>query len=142
MRFVNVYGTVEDLEVQQPTIPTTVLVYNGTHLVWESGDGDARLVVLSSRPITFKPYKNQTYREGQFVNGSRVVYRGSGNSVEIYLEPGRLYYAQAFEFNGRASTEVYTVGVQSPIIPPTDISYLLQENGDFLLQENGFKILV
>src|SRR5512138_2907151 len=144
MRFVNVYGVTEDLEQQGPTVQGAFLSYNGISLTWDRGIGDGCIVIISGLPITFKPFRNTTYRKNQLLGGQqKVAYRGTGNSVEIYLIPGRLYYAQVFEFNGRASSEVYNItGDQESILTPTDFGFMLQENGDFVLQENGFKIIV
>ena len=140
MRFVNVFGEIEDLKVQPPTAQASNISYDGSSLSWTRGDGEYCLVVISAKRIRFQPFKNKTYPLNSFVDkNTRVIFRGDGNSVTINLMPGILYFVKVFEFNGKASTERYDLGTDTPIIPPVGTVWQWY-SGNAVLWESGSEV--
>lgn len=110
MKYTNLYGLTNDLENLPPSAQGLSPSYTTGTLSWTRGDGEYCLVIISARPVTFKPFNNITYPINTFLGGSqRVAYRGSGNSVDLDLQVGFIYFVKIFEFNGKASNEVYNV---------------------------------
>lgn len=124
--FTNVYGQAEDLSIVAPTDQATILAYDqeAKLLTWERGNGSRVLVMVRrGRSLNKMPRNTLTYRPEDFVGNQKVVYRGKGTEVSLTDLPPGLYYAQAWEFNGPASSEVYLLDVIEAvfeIVPPEE----------------------
>ncbi len=107
---------VDDFTVttQEPTTNVTSPVFSnvtptGLTLSWTNGNGDGRLVlikqgsVVNASPVDGTDYTaNAAFGSGtQVGTGNYVVFKGSGNSVDITgLTAGAIYYISVFEYNG------------------------------------------
>ncbi len=127
MAFVtNVYNEVQDLRILAPTAQVIGINFDpDTGIVsFTRGNGRKVLVMLSKRPIVHHPFDQTTYKVGDYYKGSRIVYRGSENEIDIsefITEPGT-WYIIVYEFNGLASVEKYlrNPAIDNPITVPVD----------------------
>ncbi len=101
-----------------PTAITAVQAGNDVTLNWTNGDGDKRLVVVSTDanstgfPLDGKNYTaNAAYGMGDDLgNSSYVVYDGTGSSVTIGgLTKLQKYYVRVYEYNQNTVTEQYAL---------------------------------
>jgi 2',3'-cyclic-nucleotide 2'-phosphodiesterase (5'-nucleotidase family) len=97
---------------------------NKLNLTWTNGNGQSRLVVLKAgSPVSSSAAQyGQVYTanadfgaNGSALDGGKVVYMGTANSVEVSgLDPNTNYFAAVFEYNTDASCgPVYSNGVLS-----------------------------
>lgn len=105
----------------EPTVTASSLAFSnvtstGFKVNWINGNGAQRLVLIKegtavdALPVDGKTYQaNPVYPTGsQIGTGNFVVYKGSGNSVQISgLTPAKRYYVAVVEFNGDNGTENY-----------------------------------
>jgi CubicO group peptidase (beta-lactamase class C family) len=95
--------------------PGTVL------LRWQNGDGDGRMIVASTKPLTSFPLEGAAYTaDPEYGLGASldedafVVYAGEGSRATISnLDPAQVYYFTAIEYNRSERTgyrEVYKPG--------------------------------
>lgn len=141
MRKVNVYGTTSDLETQRPTIASSNIVEGGGVYTFTKGNGRGRIVAARyGFPVTFKPLDRVTYPTGKlFKDGQRILVRGDVDSFSLSGLKAGLWYVTIFEYNGFASNEKYLTGASSAIVTG---DYMLTEDDFYILQENGFKIIL
>jgi hypothetical protein len=142
MRRVNIYGTTSDLETQRPTIASSDITEGDGEYTFTKGNGRGRIVVASyGFPVTFKPLDRVTYPTGKlFKDGQRIIVRGDVDSFSLSGLKAGLWYVSIFEWNGFASNEKYLREAASSAIVTGD--YLLTEDDFYVLQENGFKIIL
>jgi len=123
---VNTYNEVQDLAIVAPSIQAIDINLDPDTgvLSFTSGNGNKRLVVLSQYPIIQFPLNQLSYYDGDCIDKGIVVYRGSGDEVDIsqYLSVGK-WYVQVFEFNGYASIEKYLIDSSSD----NPIDFILDE---------------
>ena len=77
---------------------------------WANGNGNNRIVVLSSTPITAAnyPVDGNMYTNTSVIGGAKVVYAGMANSILVgYLTANTVYYAAVFEYNGTGASANY-----------------------------------
>ncbi len=96
----------------EPTVGASSLSYsniacNSYTVSWTNGNGNNRIVVMSTSPIAGAPVDQTQYSaNSSFGSGSTiaagefVVYNGSGNAVTVSgLSPNTTYYTAVFEYN-------------------------------------------
>ncbi len=112
---------------------------NSVSVTFPSGDGNGRIVLVSEgAPVADAPvnlityFSSSSYSSAPTLGGSKIVYRGTGNSVNISnLQPAINYHFAIFEYNG-SSGPVYnqvdpgrgdfsTQG--APTIPTTNLTF-------------------
>ena len=118
MKSTNTYGATLDLAVLTPTVQAFDLNFNyGTgELTWTRGNGKKVLILIRENGSVNHPFDQVTYQVGDTICSSEVIYKGTGTSVILNLDPGN-YTIQAFEFNGQAGLEKYlrTISISNPI---------------------------
>ncbi len=114
---VNLSCTAPTTEASDLTFPNTQ--YDQMDVSWTNGDGDYRLVVASTSPITGIPSDNTSYTADAVFNngqdelnaGEYIMYAGSGNSFTMTgLNSDTQYYIKIFEFNCDSGNEQYLTG--------------------------------
>ncbi len=86
-------------------------------LNWTNGDGQNRIALLSTNPITFNPLDNTTYSSNSTFgsgtdlgNNTFVIYNGNSNTIDVTgLTPGTFYYTKIFEYNCNIGNEDYLI---------------------------------
>jgi hypothetical protein len=117
----------------EPTVAAsnlTVFVNCGQFdIVWTSGNGYQRLVLVSGNPIGSSQLPvdgiaysaNSVYGSGATINGAYVVWSNSGSSITVTgLTNNQTYYVAVFEYNGNGSginylTSTYPSASATPI---------------------------
>ncbi|MDQ1639525.1 MAG: hypothetical protein QOF62_2864 [Pyrinomonadaceae bacterium] len=94
----------------------TSVTQNSMTVNWTNGTGSARIVVGFDAPLVgADPVDGTSYSAGGNLGNGRVLYVGSGNSVNtatagFNLEGNTTFYFAVYEFNGSGGTENYLLG--------------------------------
>jgi hypothetical protein len=83
---------------------------NSIELTWTPGNGDKRIVILSTNSNIIAPEdgKDPEANSVYCSKGQQVVYNGTGNSVTVSgLSSSTTYYAKVFEVNGSGFATMY-----------------------------------
>lgn len=116
-------------------IDTAYLAAYSAQLSFTPGDGMSRLIVMrKDSAVSFVPnnYQNYNYNAaygstyGKLGNENYAVYKGSGSSAYVTLQPNTKYYVAAFEYNGNNypafnTTNVDTFSFTTKLPPPPTI---------------------
>ncbi len=135
-------GTPVVLPAPEPTtapsgINLVALAGNRLEIRWTPGNGSSRLVVLkaNSAPAPAAAVDGETYNAdanfagaGSALDGGKVVYKGSGNSVIVSGLSAETYFAAVYEYNENAGCGPnYRAGVaSSPVLGLNDNSALIR----------------
>jgi len=105
--------------VQAFNIITTNIQAYQADINWTNGDGDKRVVFVTTDTLNSYPLNNTTYiasadwnNKGTELGTSNwfCVYNGTGNTVTLTnLSPNNNYHVWVFEYNGNAGAEQYNV---------------------------------
>lgn len=94
--------------VQASNIQFTSVSSNSIGLRWTNGNGQNRLVVMSTSPFFTPPTNGSDYLVGQNIGTGLVIYNGSGNiATANSLVPETQYYFHVFEYNGTGTSTIY-----------------------------------
>jgi hypothetical protein len=135
-------GQVETLSaptVQGGNFEFTDITGNSMSISFSPGNGDGRiLLVRAGSPVEDIPLNlvsytsNSNFNNAPSIGSSKIIYRGSGTSVNLSaLQPDTEYHFALFEYNG-STGPVYNQnnpGVDSvstlgaPTVPPSNLTY-------------------
>ncbi|HBF88870.1 MAG TPA: hypothetical protein DDX39_09535 [Bacteroidales bacterium] len=123
---------------------TTSIATTSATLNWTSGDGDARLIVMSPSAITDVPVDNTTYTAnpaygsgGTIGTNQYIVYKNAATTTGVIsLTPGTEYYVKMWEYSCLPGTENYltsgtpgtTQFVTLPEVPATFVGGCVGDN--------------
>lgn len=94
--------------IQASNIQFTSVTSNSIGLRWTSGNGQNRIVVMSTNPSFTPPTNATNYTVGQNIGTGTVIYNGSGNiATANNLIPKTRYYFHVFEYNGTGASTIY-----------------------------------
>ncbi|MDD2986506.1 MopE-related protein [Flavobacterium sp.] len=141
------------------SITASLVTDNKATLTMQPGNGSGRFVVVrANEPTSYEPidlnsyYANNTPNlndnSGNVGNGNEVVYKGTGNVVNITNAiPNTTYYVTAYEFNGNskpiynktspAITTFTTLLPPAPTLPSTNLTFSKEGNSLRLQWSNG-----
>lgn len=133
-------------EVQASELNFTDITPNSVRINWTNGNGDGRIVLVRpGQPVTDLPNDlltyswNSNYTNSPSIGSSRIVYRGTGNTVNVTNIPPGEYYVAILEYNGSTGPVYRRVDPLTgqvlvggpPEIPASNISF-------FNIQGNRF----
>jgi hypothetical protein len=109
----------------QPLVQTSNLTFTNLQSTsvtanWTKGSGEGRIVIVKqgsaagapSDGVGYNP--NAAFGQGSNINGSYVVYKDAGSSINITkLLPNHTYYFAVYEYNGSGSGTEY---LQTPVL--------------------------
>ncbi|MBW6477856.1 MAG: T9SS type A sorting domain-containing protein [Bacteroidales bacterium] len=94
-------------EVQASELSFTDITPNSVRINWTNGNGNGRIVLIRpGQPVTDLPNdltsysSNSNYSNSPSIGSSRIVYRGSGNTVNVTNIPPGEYHVAILEYNG------------------------------------------
>ncbi len=94
--------------IQASNIQFTSVTSNSIGLQWTNGNGQNRIVVMSTSPFFTPPTNGTSYPVGQNIGTGIVIYNGNGNiTIANGLIPKTPYYFHVFEYNGTGTTTIY-----------------------------------
>ncbi|HMQ00622.1 MAG TPA: fibronectin type III domain-containing protein, partial [Cyclobacteriaceae bacterium] len=131
---------------QATNLSFTDITPNSVRLTWDNGNGNARIVLLrpetpvESLPVNLTTYLASSIYTSSFILGtSRIVFNGTGNTVNVTNVPPGEYHAAVIEYNGGIGPVYRTVDPlrgsvavgAAPETPASNISITNRQGNSF-----------